>query len=202
MATTLCATNVSASAGAILPDSSYENWAGFVNELALPDGSTLYEYSAQTTSGDVEGAMLSVSFIPRFNCHPTVYLRLPSDYWPEDSDSVLLLDITFNQKNYQYPALIDEEPGFRTYSISTDINDLDDLRELVDYSVRASFQPAQGSESEEAANGKSSSQAISEPADSADAPASVKYSLIGSRRAVKATELYCEQHKPVPFTAQ
>jgi len=48
--------------------SRYNQWSGFVRQYETPDGSILSEYSAQTTSDSVNGAILSVSLIPRFLC--------------------------------------------------------------------------------------------------------------------------------------
>ena len=198
--TALCSISASALAVSVLPDSSHRDWAGVVKEVPLPDGSTLFEYSAQTASSSVDGALLALSFIPRFNCNPTLYLRLPSDYWPDNTDSVIALDIAFNNQTYRYPALIDEEPGFKTYSISTSIEEFVELQRLVDYSSRASFQPAQVSD--KPTEQQDSPDAVGKAMDKVDTVRSIEYSLLGSRRSARATESLCEQHQPIPFSAQ
>lgn len=164
----------------ILPDASFNSWAGVVNVIDLPDGTELYEYSAQSVPEIPGGAFLSISFIPRFNCLPVVQLHTP-DRGLSENDEVLVEMFVGNQ-SVTYPGYIDIDGENQVYSLLALSSDLLGLRNRLDLSstvrVRVSHEFADKTQRSVAAS----------------SGAELAFSLYGSALTAHATELHCRKH--------
>lgn len=170
-----------------LPDSSFEDWTAVVNELALTDGSVLFDYTARTFSGRTEGAMLSMSFVPRFSCSPMLNLRLKNAEKSARGD--VTLEINVGSERLQFGGLMDKDGGFVSYTVEASTEETRQLRELIDASARIRF---------------SLSPAANEAQSQSDADSndSVVFSLLGSRLAMLSAESHCKAHVPLAFNPQ
>lgn len=167
------------SADTLLPDSSFEDWSAVVREVDLADGSVLFEYTARTFSGRVEGAMLAISFVPRFDCKQTVHVRMRNNLQAAPVDR--LLDFSIGPTRLKFTGLVDEVGHYLYYSVAATADDIDELLQLIaDYS-RATIYLA------------------SDSTDEAASAESLNFSLLGSRLSTQATQRNCESHVPVAY---
>ena len=174
-----------------LPDSAFEDWTALVTETALPDGSVLFNYIARTLSSRTEGAMLAISFVPRFSCAPSVTLRKRTG--PELASETAILEITVDSERMQYDALIDEVDEYRTYALAASSDMQDQLRQKMDVASRLTFKVLLSDTAAVASSNELSA---------TDALNSIVFSLRGSKLATLSAENHCRAHKPLEFNSQ
>lgn len=174
-----------------LPDSVFEDWSAVVSESTLPDGSVLFDYSARTFSGRTEGAMLAISFVPRFHCAPTINVRTRADSAPAATS--VILEIAIDSESMQFDGLYDEAGEYLLYAIAESSDVQDQLRKKIDVASRISFKIVTSD-----AEGLASSSYIS----GADEVGSIVFSLLGSRLAALSAEEHCKAHEPLAYTPQ
>jgi len=191
-----------------LPGSVYDDWSAVVNETAMPDESVLFDYASRTFSGRTEGAMLAISFVPRFHCAPTVSFRTRANN--EFSAETARLEITLNTEMLVFEGLVDKSGEFLTYTIAASGDEHDRLRRKIDYASRISFQILPSDTKATAPVGQyrqideaSSTVPVAGP-DAIefhrDAAEKIEFSLLGSRLATLSAENSCKGHKPLAFT--
>ncbi len=188
----ICSTE--ASAGTRLADSTYQDWAGELSDSVLPDGSVLFEYAARTFSGRVEGAMLSLSFIPRFNCAPMFNLRVRGGENAVISEPVI--ELSFGKQTRVYSGYVDVEEEYVFYSIMISVEEMVSLRKLFDSSPRATINVT----SKALISGRDVQAEEESPKRiSADSVGSIDFSLLGSKRTTLSAQTYCAAHEPIEF---
>lgn len=165
-----------------LPDSSFEDWTGLVHKTDLNDQSVLFEYTARSFSGRVSGAMLAISFIPRFNCEPMVTVSFPSDVHSGLASSQL--EFTFGRERRTFTGLVDRVSGNVVYAVAASASDVDALRDLIEVSSRVNVRVFSGSDSSSRKAKKDNELA---------------FSLFGSRLATLAAERHCLYHEPLTY---
>lgn len=174
-----------------LPGSVFEDWSAVVSETVLPDESVLFDYAARTFSGRTEGAMLAISFVPRFHCAPAVSLR--TRVGPGFTSEAVVLELTLDSERMQFDGFFDGSENDVTYAIAASGDELDQLRKKIDAASRISFRimssGAEGSPSSNEASGT-------------DTVGSIAFSLLGSRLATLSAEQYCKAHEPLAFNPQ
>ena len=167
-----------------LSDSEFEDWTALVNETVLPDGSVLFDYTARTFSGRTEGAMLAISFVPRFNCAPTVALRKRAG--TELATEAVTLEITVDSESMQYDGLVDKAGDYVSYALGVSSDVQEQLRKKMDAASRISFKVL-----------------VPDTDDSgSDAAESIAFSLLGSQQATLSAEEHCRAHEPLEFSPQ
>ena len=179
-----------------LPDSTFKDWTGVSNEIEMSDGSTLFEYAARSFSGSTEGAKLSLIFVPRFNCAPTVTVRMPDDGNTVNDRNSLLVSVDGVSRPYSFVA--DREPGFIIYSIAATVDELVELRENFDTSSRVSVSVIDNAKPVDD---------VPEDSTVTRGPVSgssraVTFSMFGSKLATLAVDTHCRSHKPLSFVRQ
>lgn len=195
---------VEVSAEQRLPGSVYDDWSAVVNETALPDESVLFDYASRTFSGRTEGAMLAISFVPRFHCAPVVSIRTRAI--DDLSAETARLEITLDAERVLFEGVVDEAGEFLTYTIAASSDEHDQLRRKIDYASRISFQvlssgaraTAPVGQYLQVANVPVAGRDVSESA--SDEAYTIEFSLLGSRLATLSAENYCKAHKPLAFT--
>lgn len=180
----------SATAGTRLAESTFQDWTGEVSEAVLPDGSVLFEYTSRTFSGRVEGAMLALSFIPRFHCAPLFNVRLRGS--EESAVNEPIVEVSFGDAVQTFPGFVDSLEGFLLYSIMASVDEMDELRRMLDDSPRATINLSSLAT-------RSALDAQSEAATPAETSDSIVFSLLGSKLATRAAQAHCESHEPVAF---
>ena len=173
-----------------LPDSTFKDWTGVSNEIEMSDGSTLFEYAARSFSGSTEGAKLSLIFVPRFNCAPTVTVRMPDNGNTVNDRNSLLVSVDGVGTSYNFVA--DREPGFIIYSIAATVDELVELRENFDKSSRVSISVMD--------NAPEDSTVTRDPV--LGSSRAVTFSMFGSKLATLAVDTHCRSHKPLSFVRQ
>ena len=159
-------------------------WEGSVQEDVLPDESTLVEFIASTSSKSAEGAILSISFIPRFNCSPLISVRVPSRQ-VSATGSVLTLQIDGEQKTY--PVIADTDDGEVIYTIDGSLRERAVLRKLLDLSLQVNAWVVRPPSKPEDVRVNTE---VKQYADSL-----ADFSLLGSRRAAFSAEARCKSHQ-------
>ncbi|MGQ7845417.1 hypothetical protein ACUNV4_13120 [Granulosicoccus sp. 3-233] len=168
-----------------LVDTDFQDWNGVLSETALSDQSVLSEYSARTYSRDRQGAVLEVTFIPRFGCTPLLRITLP-EQGPVPASGQELMRLVVDGEPFDMPALIDGDSSTLEYSYLAGHDGQQDMRLLLDRSSRLQIQRADIAED-----------LITQEDDPATEP--VRFSLLGSRLSVLAVESRCQAHTPKPF---
>lgn len=174
-----------------LPDSVFEDWFAVISETTLPDESVLFDYEARTFSGRTEGAMLAISFVPRFHCAPAVSLR--TRVGPGFASEAVVLELTLDSERMQYGGFFDGSDEDVTYAIATSPDELDQLRKKIDVASRISIKILPPG-----AQGLPSGSEASET----DEVDSIVFSLLGSRLATLSAEEHCRAHEPLTFNPQ
>lgn len=185
---------------AFIPASDHEDWVGELASLEMADGSLLHEYSALTLSGNRNGAALSVSFVPRFECKPIISFRVSKSDWLATSAEPQI-EFSIDDRIVEFNALIDEYDESYLFSYHADSAQNRTLRNLLDVGSRVvasiSELSAIPSASEQSDN---DSGAVPEPETAQSMR--VNFSLLGSRKAVLVVEQACIDHQPVPYVAR
>ena len=179
-----------------LPNSTFQDWAGVLSEVDLPDGSVLFEYSARSFSGRAEGGMLAITFLPRFECAPTIIVRVPDAGDPRPADASLLVEAGGGMKIHK--AVADKEEGYINYAIAASVGELKMLRKTFDTSPRVRISLVDDADELD----KQSMDATTDPGSPMDQSEGLAFSLLGSRRATQEVDKYCRTHKPVPFKSR
>ena len=179
-----------------LPNSTFQDWAGVLSEVDLPDGSVLFEYSARSFSGRTEGGMLAITFVPRFECAPTITVRVPDAGELQPVDASLLVQVGGDQKIHK--AVADKQEGYINYAIMASVGELKKLRETFDTSSRVWISLVDDArqlneKSVDAGNDSGS------PMDQSE---DLAFSLLGSRLSTREVDKYCQTHKPVPYKSR
>ena len=171
--------------GIPLSDTIYVKWSGALDQATLPDSSILNEYVAQTYSEDVNGASVQIAFVPRFNCTPIFSVRLSAEAAAQINDD-LAISLTVDNVVMEFPAIVDRSESSREYSYDADRVEQEKLRALLDVASRLSMSwlPAAGNTSQDA--------------DVTD-PATITFSLLGSKMSTDAVEALCKAHEAIPY---
>lgn len=173
---------LSVSAVESLPDSSFVDWSGLVRESDLADGSVLFEYTARTYSGRTSGAMLAISFVPRFNCEPTINVRLPRTDNPVIANP--RLEFVFNGEEQSFAGFVDSDAVDAIYSVAASTPEVLALRNAIEVSSRTNIRVFQELDSS---------------SDKASGPYNLTFSLLGSRLATSMAEKHCWSHTPLAY---
>lgn len=171
--------------GSSLTNTGFRDWTGLLSETTLKDNSVLSEYMAVTRSENTPGAMLQVSFVPRFGCTPQ--LRVVVDKKNHQASSELeMIWLWIDGEKLQFPALVDTTSTSHEYSLMADHSRQQEMRAVLD---RASHLHVHWKDFEEepAAGVASESDDI------------VRFSLLGSRLSVEGVESHCNAHVPLPY---
>ena len=179
-----------------LPNATFHDWTGVLSEVDLPDGSVLFEYSARSFSGRAEGGMLAITFLPRFECAPTITVRVPDAGDPRPLDVSLLVDAGGDLKLHK--AVADKEDGYINYAIMASVGELKKLRETFDTSPRVWISVVDDTYE----TGKNSVDLTAESGSPMEQSEGLAFSLLGSRLATREVDKYCRAHKPVPYKSR
>lgn len=169
-----------AAADKMLPDSTVADWSAVVSEVTLDDKSVLFEYTARTFSGTVEGAMLAISFVPRFNCDQLVSVRLPVEFQPETTDVVL--EFLVGDDKRDFVGLVDDSEDFLMFSVGANAEQIGNLRKALDTESRATVRVTPVGDNALTGSGVAFS-----------------FSLLGSRLAALAAQDNCLSHVPLAY---
>ena len=181
-----------------LPNSTFQDWAGVLSEVDLPDGSVLFEYSARSFSGRTEGGMLAITFVPRFKCAPTITVRVPDADAGElrPADASLLVQVGGDQKIHKVVA--DRQEGYINYAIMASVGELRKLRETFDTSSRVWISLVD----DDLQLDEKSADFIDDPGSPMDQSEDLAFSLLGSRLSTREVDKHCQTHKPVPYKSK
>ncbi len=176
-----------------LSESTFQDWTGEMSESVLSDGSVLFEYTSRTFSGRVEGAMLALSFIPRFHCAPIFSIRLRAKQEAVINDPVL--EVSFGSDVLTFEGFVDSDEDFLTYSILASSEQMEKLWQRLDESPRVTVNIGSGSSqgSSTPSEGGSLAETSSSPFNS------IVFSLLGSKLASRSVQAHCQLHEPVKF---
>lgn len=186
-----------------LENAQFISWTGHQQQKIVSDGSVLTEYQGLTEADNRPGMQLKVSFSPRFSCSPMIALLVPNDgvelgsanavsdteSFPttavSDTSGVLpdtgeipvfedddLLDLRVDGAKVDFPLIVDAGEGTVWY-FNGDERERETLRLQIDIGDKATV-------------------AIAEDR-------TISFSLLGSRKTLKALQTMCLQHEPIPF---
>lgn len=191
----ICLCSGQAAAATQLADSASFDWVGWLEESTLPDNSVLFEYSARTLSGSTQGALLAVSFVPRFDCRPAISARLPSAV--QDSTLASALELSIDDQSLTFDIVREEDGDFTVFSLIASDDQIEQLLQTINEALRATISPVVSNQNERPAVVKdvvdNSAEGFSEP------PGSVNFSLLGSTTATEMTRIHCYLHEPVVY---
>jgi hypothetical protein len=169
-----------------LPSSpATKHWDVELKKKVLTDHSVLMEFEASTASKNVDGAHLSIAFIPRFKCSPLISVRIVER---ESGFPVNSLTLRIDDKQNTYPVIVDNIESEDIYTISGSPQDRTFLRKLLDQSIKASvwiIRPL-----DQTRNVKVNV-AVKQYGD-----VLADFSLLGSRRAAFLAERQCKSYQP------
>lgn len=177
-------------AGAGLPDTVFQNWSGVIEKKTLVDGSFLTEYSAKTPHDKLEGAMLAISFVPRFMCSPILTVRVP--HTANMVDSVTDVEVTLDNVRQNIRGFIEQDGDFLSYSVSAPMAEMKRIVKNIDVSSRLSFRVVPQKAIDDEANS-----GLSDGPDQKSQ--GIVFSLLGSQRATSAVQKHCTEHRPLPY---
>lgn len=164
------------------------DWSGDFAQVETRDGSILNEYVAQTGSVNMEGARLIVSMMPRFSCEPMISTVVPDPNITERA-SVIDLKMTVDEESFEFPSIVDWEKALRRFSLNSEQERHERLRQALDYASWATF--------EWSVNNVVDSDSTS----TSDKPnqGTFDFSLLGSRKTVQDMQDMCLMHSPIPY---
>lgn len=169
----------------VLADAAHSDWAGERLTSELGDGSVMTEYLANTVASDRADAILSVAFMPRFECTPLIGIRIDSDVTDDPERTAALfrslqllddgdrLSMVIDQKRVPFPVLVDRSSDATALWYGEDREDRETLSLQMDGGDRAQI-------------------ALS-------TSTTLTFSLQGSRKSVLAVQQNCLKHEPVPY---
>lgn len=187
-----------------LENAQFISWTGHQQQKIVSDGSVLTEYQGRTEANNRPGMQLKVSFSPRFSCSPMIALLVSGDTGVElgsanaasnnessefkvvsdksgltmdtgeipvfeDDD---LLDLRVDGVNVDFPIIVDSEGG-TVLTFNGDARERETLRLQIDIGDVATVAVAEDRK--------------------------ITFSLLGSRKTLKALQASCRQHEPIPF---
>jgi len=177
-------------------DSAFADWTSVLSTTNLSDGSILFEYTAQTSSKQTEGAVLSMAFSPRFNCTAVISVRAAAR--SAFSQAVPTALVTLDDETLTFQTLVDRDGPYDVLSLISIDDRLVELRQTMDDATKFSTVFIPGAIGDTA----TSSDSDQEAATDADASDSILFSLLGSRKTTQAVESRCMAHQPVVFSHQ
>lgn len=197
----ICAFAVDSLAGARLSKSASYDWVGWLEESKLPDNSILFEYAARTLSGSTEGAMLTVSFVPRFNCNMAISVHIPRAVRGDDVTEAI--ELLIDDESYIFDSVQEDDGDSTVYSLITTNAKIEKLLEAINLALRANVRPVTNTEADRSSSTQDGpvDESLQERA-AANGKSGVNFSLLGSRISTEGTRLQCILHKPVEFTAE
>lgn len=183
----------------LIPDSTHEEWAGELLSLATSDGSALHEYTAHTSAIDNPGAMLAISFVPRFACNPIVSITVPKPVIQSYGAGVQI-SFLIDDEEMKFEALGDEIDEHVKFTFQSDTAASKDLRRRLDIGSR--FAMALESLSADSASSVSAERSLADT--NSDVPQTdfiqpINFSLLGSRKSAFVAEQACKTHEPLPY---
>lgn len=171
---------------------AHQDWTGHVNQSVTRDGSVLNEYIAQTTSVNMEGAVLSVSMIPRFTCVPVSSIAA-NDSMMVSRAADLKLALVADNQTMEYPSILDgDEQGVR-FTLNSPRIDQEKLRSILDTALWATFKWSVATDVPRLSSTTSTDAPL-------EASGEVDFSLLGSQKTVEVMESLCRSHTPIPLT--
>lgn len=174
-----------------LPEASFLNWAGFIDEVTLADGSVLSEYSAKTVSFEVDGAALEITFAPRFECAPMLSVRMPGSFDGIAEDQIL--KITTDDFSQNFKGFMENDGDASVYSLAVPVQEVEKLRRIIDVTSRFNIKVMSRADQNDGANAELS-------ASPAEALPGVSFSLLGSQKTTAFVESLCWSHLPRPYS--
>lgn len=164
----------SAQAAGVLPEATFDNWRGELEQHILADGSTLNEYvsSSQALEG---GVLVRVGFVPRFKCRPVFGFRFTGAQAAaiaeihKDGSSVTL---AIDQESMEVPLMVDVAAASTTLWLHLAGDIQSEVLGKFDVGSNARLDLSDGAE--------------------------FSFSLIGSRRSGQVTRELCLRHEPEP----
>jgi hypothetical protein len=171
---------------------AHQDWIGHANQSVTRDGSVLNEYIAQSSSVNMEGALLLISMIPRFTCVPVVSIAI--------NDSTIMsraADVEWvaavDEQTVDYPFILDTDGPQAQFTLSSPGADQIKLRSVLDLASWVIFKWSVDSVTPQLSD--------TTPTDmSLEASGNIDFSLLGSRRTLNAMEEMCRSHTPIPLT--
>lgn len=154
-----------------LDEIQFRDWSGVKIVDALPDGSIMTEYAAQSDSLSTGNIVLRVGFIPRFACTPLVgIIASDADWSPAQFAKI---DVLIDGTPTGYPTLVDQlDEGLGAFFNGGQQRRIA-LRLQVDEGDIATISLADDTE--------------------------ITFSLLGSRKALAAAQTLCRLHQPLPI---
>lgn len=201
LSVSVCAFAVDSIAGTRLTKSASYDWVGWLEESKLPDNSILFEYAARTLSGSTEGAMLTVSFVPRFNCNMAISIHIPRAVLGDDmTESIELL---IDDELYTFDSVREEDGDSTVFSLVTTNAEIEELLETINLALRANIRPVTNTEGDRSSSTQDGPDEESLQERAATIGSSgVNFSLLGSRISTEGARLQCTLHKPVGYSPQ
>jgi hypothetical protein len=172
---------------------AHQDWTGHVTQSVTRDGSSLSEYSAQTTSVNREGAVFSVSMIPRFTCLPVSRIAVKDSMIVSRAADVELTLIVDSQ-TMDYPSILDVDGPVALFTSSFTVSTQKKLRSNLDLASWATF-----AWSVDTGVPRLSTTASEEAP--TEVGGNIDFSLLGSQRTIEAMEEMCRSHTPTPLVA-
>ncbi|MFT4726427.1 MAG: hypothetical protein ACI9UN_000922 [Granulosicoccus sp.] len=170
----------------------HQDWTGYVTQSVTRDGSVLSEYSAQTTSVNMEGAVFSVSMIPRFTCVPVSSIAVKDSTIVSRAADVELT-VVVDSQTMDYPSILDIDGPVALFSSSFSVSNQEKLRSNLDLASWATFMWSVDTGVPRLST--------TTPEDSPiEVGGNIDFSLLGSRRTIEAMEEMCRSHTPIPLT--
>lgn len=158
---------------AALPGATHMLWSGVLESRSLEDGSVLNEYVAWTNSPDERSVMLSIGFVPRFDCSPLISIRIAGAVAGPALADGDRLTLEIDGEPLELELLVDADGTATTFWIDATAESRERLRRRLDKGSRAR---------------------LGLPGDR-----SIEFSLLGSSRSTAATEIACRLHEPLPY---
>jgi hypothetical protein len=170
----------------------HQDWTGHVNQSVIRDGSVLTEYIAQTTSVNMEGAVLLVFMIPRFSCVPVASILVNDAMIASRAADVDFIVVMDNQ-TIDFPFIPDRDGSDARFTLSSVGSDQKKIRSILDLASWATFNWSVDSDVPKLSGSSSGDSPV-------EASGNIDFSLLGSQKTVEAMEEMCRSHASIPLT--
>lgn len=167
------------------------DWTGRASHSVTRDGTLLNEYIAHTQSVYPEGAVLSVTMIPRFSCAPIASITV-NDTSVTTKAMKIQFVVNVDGQTVEYPTIVDRDGVNVRFTLSSVEQAQDTFRDMLDVSSSAAFTWFIESDAPKLSNDDSNFTPL-------EASGNFDFSLLGSKRTVEVMEQLCRQHKPIPL---
>jgi len=170
----------------VLAGTSFRDWSGEKKTTELDDGSVVTEYVANTVAQERADALLEVVFLPRFECTPLIGVRIDASTTDNSAQtqellkSLQLLDdgdrlsMLIDEKSILFPIVVDQSKDQAALWYGVERQDRETLSLQMDGGDKALIALSTNT--------------------------TLRFSLLGSRKSMRAVKESCQKHEPVPYT--